>query len=281
MICYVHDKINLDVSEGKMKQKVAEVDKIRRRVGLPRIFIISLIVAFCLVLLKLWLHKIDFEPIELTSLHNGVISSIVFVLGFILSATIADYKESEKIPAEFASTIQDIYDDAEAIHENYNNFSLKKLHKSLISIAKSFRTGVRKNRIKAREEIGNLHKIFSEMEKAGVPPNFIVKLKQQQALLLKSLYRVNYIQRIMFIPSAYFFVRALIVIVIGLLLLTNIDPFYGGMVILGAISFILIYMILLIRKISVPFQDRGETTDDVSLFLIREATDYLKSKDNN
>ena len=85
----------------------------------------------------------------------------------------------------------------------------------------------------------------------------------------------------MFIPSAYFFVRALIVIVIGLLLLTNIDPFYGGMVILGAISFILIYMILLIRKISVPFQDRGETTDDVSLFLIREATDYLKSKDNN
>lgn len=249
--------------------------RFRRKLGVPRIFLISLGITLLLVLLKYWLHQINFEVIEQTSLHNGVISSVVFVIGFILSATIADYKESEKIPAEFASTIQDIYDDAEAIHKSYSKFSLQKLHKSLIGIAKSFRTGARRDRAKVREEIGNLHDIFSEMEKAGVPPNFVVKLKQQQAQLLKNLYRVNYIQRIQFIPSAYFLARAMIIIVIGLLLLTNIDPFYGGLVIMGAISFILVYMILLIKKISVPFQDKGETTDDVSLFLIRETIDYL------
>ncbi len=253
----------------------SEVHRVRRRLGVPRIFLASLSITVVLVAFKYWLHQIDFEVIAQTSLHNGVISSVVFVLGFILSATIADYKESEKIPAEFASTIQDIYDDASATHKSYPKFDLKKLHASLVGIAKSFRSGTRSNRTELRAEIADLHEIFAQMEKAGVPPNFVVKLKQQQAQLLKNMFRVNYIQKIQFIPSAYFFARTMIVIVIGLLLLTNIDPFYGGLAITGAIAFMLIYMILLIKKISVPFQAKGETQDDVSLFLLRETIDYL------
>lgn len=248
---------------------------IRRELGLPRVFLLSLAATAILVITKYILHQLNLEVIEQTSLHNGVVSSVVFVIGFILSATIADYKESEKIPSEFASTIQDIYDDASAIHHSYPDFDLTKLHKSLVGISKSFRSGTRNERTKVREEIANLHEIFREMEKAGVPPNFVVKLKQQQSQLLKNMFRVNYIQKIHFIPSATFLARSMIVIVISLLMFTNIDPFYGGLVITGAISFILIYMIILIRKISVPFHDKGATTDDVSLFLIREVTDYL------
>ena len=82
--------------------------------------------------------------------------------------------------------------DAEAIHASYSKFNLSKLRKSLIEIAKMFRSGTRKKRVVVRTAIGDLHEIFFEMEKAGVPPNFIVKLKQQQALLLKSLYRINH-----------------------------------------------------------------------------------------
>lgn len=258
-----------------------KVKEVRRKLGLPRIFFVSLLLTFIIISIKFCLHKLHLEVIEQTSIHNGVISSVVFVIGFILSATIADYKESEKIPSEFASTIQDIYDDSEAIHKAYSNFDLKLLHKSLISISKSFRSGTRSNRSQLRRDIGELHKIFMQMEKAGVPPNFVVKLKQQQSQLLKNLYRVNYIQRISFIPSAFFLARAMIFILLGILLLTNINPFYGGLVITSSIAFILIYMILLIRKISVPFQEKGETKDDVSLFLIRETTEYLNKQNPN
>lgn len=251
------------------------IDRIRRKAGVPRIFLISLGVTLLIVAVKYIVHRMGLEVIEQTSLHNGVISSVVFVIGFILSATIADYKESEKIPSEFASTIQDIYDDAESIHNTYPGFDLKRLHKSLMGIANSFRSGTRTNRAKLRIDIGDLHEIFAQMESAKVPPNFIAKLKQQQSQLLKNIYRVNYIQKIHFIPSAYFLARTMIIIVIGLLIVTNIDPFYGGLLITGAISFILLYIILLIKKISVPFQERGETNDDVSLFLIRETVEYL------
>lgn len=260
-----------------MVKEDKSVKKVRRKLGLPRIFFATLLLTAALVALKYWLHQLGFEVIEQTSLHNGVVSSVVFVIGFILSATIADYKESEKIPAEFAATIQDIYDDAKAIHDVYPKFDIKILHDRLIGIASSFRSGTRSNRAELRKDIAELQKTFMQMEKAGVPPNFVVKLKQQQSQLLKNLFRVNYIQKISFIPSAFFLAKVMIIIVVGLLLLTNIDPFYGGLVITGALSFILIYMILLIMKISVPFQGRGETTDDVSLFLIREVTEYLNS----
>lgn len=255
----------------------SEINHVRRKLGLPRIFLYTIAITAGIVALKYLLHNLGVEVIEQTSLHNGVVSSVVFVIGFILSATIADYKESEKIPAEFASTVQDIYDDAESIHKSYPKFNLKKLHHSLVGIASSFRSGTRENRTSLKKDIGDLHGIFSEMEKAGVPPNFVVKLKQQQSLLLKSMFRVNYIQKIQFIPSAFFLARMMIGLVVVLLLFTNIDPFYGGLAITGAISFILVYMILLIRKISVPFQAKGSTTDDISLFLIRETIEYLEA----
>ncbi|MNI65484.1 hypothetical protein D3C73_1209960 [compost metagenome] len=67
-------------------------------------------------------------------------------------------------------------------------------------------------------------------------------------------------------------------LIIVVLLLTNIDPFYGGLVLTGAISFILLYMIILIQTVSIPFHAKGLTQDDVSLFLLRETAAYLKSR---
>lgn len=240
-----------------------------------KIFIFSLCATALVVAIKYLMHIFGWELITQTSLHNSIISSVIFVIGFILSATIADYKESEKIPAEFASNIQDIYDDASTIHKTYPKFDLVLLHSNLLDILSSFRVGTRVKRTRVRKHISNLQESFSQMEKAGVPPNFVVKLKQQQTQLLKNLFRVNYIQKIRFIPSATYLVRSIVLLVIAFILLTEIEPFYGGLVITGILTFILIYMLFLIQTISVPFRAKGETQDDVSLFLIRETTEYL------
>lgn len=77
-----------------------------------KILWIALGVTTLIVGAKWLLHAFGFEPIEQTSLHNAMISSVIFVIGFVLSATIADYKESERIPAEFASTVENMYEDA-------------------------------------------------------------------------------------------------------------------------------------------------------------------------
>ena len=79
-------------------------------IRLYRIFLVSASMAILVVALKYVLHILGFEPVEQSSLHNGVISSVTFVIGFLLSATIADYKESERMPSEFAAQVENMYD---------------------------------------------------------------------------------------------------------------------------------------------------------------------------
>ena len=111
-----------------------------------------------------------------------------------------------------------------------------------------------------------------------MPANFVVKLKQQQVALLRSRHRVNYIQRIKFIPSATILARSIVMALVVLLMITDIHPFYGGLVMVGLITFILVYMLILIKVISTPFHKAGKTQDDVSLFLISDAAEYLQGK---
>lgn len=243
-----------------------------------RIFLISLCVAAALVALKFLLHSLDWEAINMGSLHNSVVAGAFFVVGFLLSATIADYKESERIPSEFASILENMYDDARSAHATYSKFDLEKFRKQLIKVARHFRQDVRNKTHEARHEVSHLNDTFIDMETAGVPANFIVKLKQQQSQLAKSLFRVNYIQNIRLIPSATILARSIVAITAVLLLFTEIEPFYGGMTIAAIISFILVYMLLLIQIISTPFHGAGKTQDDVSLFLIDDALAYLQKQ---
>lgn len=241
-----------------------------------RIFIISLLLAALVTIIKYMLHTIELEALSVTSLHATVLTGTFFVVGFLLSATISDYKESERIPSEFASVLENMYEDAVAVHRTYPGFDLKKFQTQLRTIARSFSKDVRKKQHHTRHSIHELNDTFVQMEQAGVPANFVVKFKQQQAQILRVLFRVTYIQRITFIPSAGILANSIVPFAILILLFTEIEPFYGGMAISALISFILVYVVLLIRVISLPFQAEGKTQDDVSLFLIDETAQHLK-----
>lgn len=233
------------------------------------------------VLLKWLVHVLGLDGIEQSSLHNSLVSSAIFVIGFVMSATIADYKESERIPADFASAIENMYEDAREVHKAYPGFDLDTFRKELIDILAIFREGTRTKRKGARREISELNTTFGQMEKAGVPANYVVKLKQQQAVLLRHVYRVNYIQRIKFIPSSTVLVRSITLLVLVVLLLTNVDPYYSGLIITGLICFVLLYMVILIQNINTPFKPSGHSVDDVSLFLLQETKEFLESRAKN
>jgi hypothetical protein len=235
----------------------------------------------CVVLALKWIVDVkNWEILEQTSMHNTIISSAIFVMGFMLSATIADFKESERIPAEFASAVEDIYSDAKEINKSYPDFSIDRLRLNLIDVLKMFRSGTRSNRRKFRSEISELQVSFGEMERAGVPPNFVTKLKQQESVLLRNIYRVNYIQKIRFVPSAYVLMQAIVVAVIVIIVITEMDSRPAGYLLSGFVSFLVVYLLMLIHSISVPFGEKGRSMDDVSLFLIREVRDFLEFEDD-
>lgn len=245
-----------------------------------RIFITTIIITAVLIATKYVLHYFELEPIVLGSLHGSAISGVIFVIGFLLSATIADYKEAERIPAEAASAIENMHEDALSIHANYPKFDIVEYQAQLAKVTKTFTADLRNSKShQARTQLHELSKLNAKIEKAGVPANFIVKLKQQQALLVRHLFRVNYIQRITFIPSASILAWSIVLIAITLLMLTEIEPFVGGMVLVGAITFILMYVLQLIQVIKTPFHNEGKTKDDVSLFLLERSIERLQTKE--
>ena len=245
-----------------------------------RIFAIALVAAALLVGVKYLLHYFELELITMGSLHGSVISGVIFVIGFLLSATIADYKESERIPAEIASTLESMSEDAWSIEANYPKFKASAYQDQLHAIARGYLVDLRSSsrRSATRVELHNLNKQHVAMEKAGVPANFIVKLKQQQAVLLRHLFRVNYIQRIVFVPSTNILAWSIVLLAAGLLLMTEMEPFVAGIVITGAIMFILVYVLQLIRVIRTPFHAEGRTKDDVSLFLLERTVEHLNEE---
>lgn len=243
-----------------------------------RIFVLSLLISAVVISAKYLLHYLEIEIITLGSLHTSVIAGTFFVIGFLLSATIADYKESERIPAEAASILENMHEDAKSIKTNYPNFDMITFQKRLLKVATKLASDIRHGKHEAHSHIHTIAESFSQMEAAGVPANFIVKLKQQQAQLLRNLLRVNYIQRITFIPSATILAWAIVTIVIVMLLATEIEPFFAGVLLVTGISFILIYMLLLLRVIRTPFHSAGSTRDDVSLFLLDDAVAHIKRK---
>lgn len=244
-----------------------------------RIFLISAFFAAVVVLAKYVLHYFHLEPIEMGSLHGSVISGVIFVIGFLLSATMADYKESERLPAEISSTLESMSEDALSIEMNYPKFKATDYQEQLHIIAKAFLVDLRSSKNNtARMKLHSLNAFHSQMEKAGVPANFIVKLKQQQSVLLRHLFRVNYIQRIIFVPSANILAWSIVFLAAGLLLMTNMEPFVTSVVITGAIMFILVYVLQLIRVIRTPFHDEGKTRDDISLFLIERTVEHLGTR---
>jgi len=108
-------------------------------------------------------------------------------------------------------------------------------------------------------------------ENTDVPANYIVRLRQEQAGLRKSLLRVYHIQREEFLPSAPAMIFSIVVVIIVLILFTNIGGLAESLVTLGFLSFFFLYLLGLLNVINKPFKvGRERSDDDVSLFLLHE-----------
>lgn len=225
--------------------------------------------------LKLVVHALDWEPLVASPLHTSTVAGGFFVLGFILSAAIADYKESERLPAEFTAIIENMCEDALLISRRYP-FDFDRFRQRLLEAIESLRDDLVKGTRETHHLVYALRDSFAEMEAAEVPPNYIVKLKQEQGQLVRGLFRINYIQTISFIPSAYFLAKAVVVGAIGLLLFTAIEPFTTSLVVVALIAFVFIYILRLVRVVSTPFHPKGSTQDDISLFQIDRTAEHLQ-----
>ena len=222
---------------------------------------------------KLIIHWLGYEIVDLNALFTSIIAATTFLIGFLIAGVITDYKESEKIPGDMATSLETIYDEAYILDKNKHS----KVTQDFLLYYNDFLGSViewfyRKQRTKGiLQKLNGMNNYFAEFESL-MQAGFLSRMKNEQSNLRKMVIRVDNIRDLPFIQSAYTIVEILAFLVISGLLLMKLEPFYEGMFFSLTVAFLLIYMIGLIKDLDNPFDyaTNGESGTEVSLKPIHD-----------
>lgn len=221
-----------------------------------------------IIVLKALFHKFNLEFISLNALFTSLIASTTFLIGFLITGVISDYKESEKIPGDMASGLESLYDEIYILDKNKGNDATKKFLVFYGDFLNSIKDWFYRKE-KTRSILTKLHSMddhFAELE-SMIQPNFLTRMKNEQGNIRKFIIRINSIRDISFVPSAYAIVEVLAFFVIFGLLILKIEPFYEALFFTTLVSFLMVYMIFLIKDLDNPFDysEHGESGTEVSI----------------
>jgi hypothetical protein len=229
-----------------------------------------------ILLLKYMFHELGWEIISLNALFTSIVAATTFLLGFLIAGVIADYKESEKIPGDLACSLEAIYDEASILHSHKRCVATEEFmtyySRLLVSINAWFHKKERTQLL--MQELRQMNEFFYRFEPL-TQANFIVRMKQEQSSIRRIITRTHTIRETSFIQSGYAIVEALAVLLIFGLLLLKMEPVYESMFIAGMVSFLVLYMILLIKALDNPF-NYAEHEDSINNVSLKPLHDLMK-----
>jgi hypothetical protein len=220
--------------------------------------------------IRIAVEELDGQFVTPGPLLSALVTCGIFVVALVVSGTLVDYKESERVPAEIAAGLASIHTDARAFKKEKPQFDLVGLERRLAAVIHAFRSDLVQPRSRScLHAINAISESFAEMDRLEVIATYISRLRGEQAAIRKSVLRVYHIQETEFVPSAYMLIWTVLFLAIAVLTFTIADS-TEAYVLLGGIYFFLIYLARLLKILDTPFQPKAHTRDDVRLFLLDE-----------
>ena len=222
---------------------------------------------------------------ELNALFTSLVAGTIFLIGFLISGVLSDYKESEKIPSELTASLKTMLDDTYTLSKIKNSETAIQF----IEFQKTFLVALmdwffKKEKTKTiLQKISSMNEFFIAFDKEGVQANYIIRLKNEQNSLRKMILRIDTIRDTDFVGSAYAILEAMGSLVATGLIIIKIEPFYASLFLTVIVTFLIFYMFLLIRDLDNPFDYsvNGEGGTEISLKplhdLEAEMNDFAKS----
>ena len=214
----------------------------------------ALAIAAVIVGIRLVVERTGIENISVSPLVATIITANVFIIGFLLTGVISDYKESEKVPGDLAVSLGAIADECALIWRRKGAAPARDALHEVFELVKAvkgwFYKDVRSHEL--LERVSGLGDHFAEIE-PFTQPNFIVRLKQEQTSISRLLTRVHTIRETSFVSSGYVMAKLATALVLLGLLLLEVHPWYESVFLVGVIAWFLSYVILLIADLDNPF----------------------------
>jgi hypothetical protein len=237
-------------------------------------------ITLSLLMVRLVFDYLNFDILAVTNLITAFIGGAIFTIAIIFAGTLTDYKESEKIPSEIATSIRSFYSDLDLVRVQDKTL-VQRMKENTASLLRSINTNFRNNTWSMDEmdsAVDTLNADIGRLVDLNVPPNFIIKLKTEMTNIDRISHRVKTIAETSFIPAAYAISELAAAGVIILLFFVKLDPFYEGLVLFTVLCMLLTALLLLIRDMDNPFEVGKKTYADIDLFLLWDLEKKLDEK---
>jgi predicted membrane chloride channel (bestrophin family) len=223
--------------------------------GNPRLLLQVLPIAAAMVILK-WLYDvIPLKHLELSPLLTGLIAAEVFIVGFILSGTAADFKEAERLPGEVAGGLDSIADECLIMNTDLDLPEARQCVSLLGDISASIRRWLLYNDgledvLGLLRQLNPLFIVFAPKIQAG----FTTRLKSEQATIRRLVLRMDTMRRTSYVAAGYLIAEVTGLMILVLLLVTHIGQLAPTLFVVGVITYLLVYVVAMIRDIDNPFE---------------------------
>ena len=231
--------------------------------------------------------KVDIHLPELVELSDAgiVFTGAFFVMGLMLAATMSDFKESEKIPGEVACNLEAVkdgmllalktYKPAEGkphLDKNYFQITLREVSETIVSWFSSSD----KDSKAIFPALRRLNEIAYHIATAGAEKEAVKGIQDNVNQMRKQITRAYTISRTNFIAPAYVLLKSILFTVITLLFICKFKTIFASYLVTGFVSFIFIYLFILIKGLDNPFEI-GKDETEVDLLPL----DRFKSRIND
>ncbi len=233
-----------------------------------QVFVTAFLVAGTLLAIKILLIPDSLEFIEPISIYTALLSSVIFIYGFMIAPAVAEYKESERLRVELKSTIENIMLDVD-----YFLLLKKELNPTIFRqdfwnlLAYVFGRIADDTRGKSVNDLmKGTNDFLYDAETKWIPANHIIKLKQEFSSFRKIIGRILQIRDHDSLPIVVHNLRIFItVFIIGTLMFLNIgnttqETLVGEIkegIVIFILSFIYTYLSLIISSLENPFDKRN------------------------
>jgi predicted membrane chloride channel (bestrophin family) len=247
--------------------------------GNPRLLFQALPVALVMIVIK-WLYELSPAPhLQLSPLLTGVIASEVFVIGFMLSGTAGDFKEAERSPGELAASLETIADECLIIHDELRLPQARECVAHLIVIGDAVQRWLLRNERfdDVMAEIRALNPFFMVFA-PKIQAGFTTRLKSEQSTIRKLVLRMDTMRRTSYVSAGYLIAEVIAVAIGVLLLVTDVGHLAPTLLVVGVISYLLVYLLTLLRDLDNPFEYHGGKPGaaDVNLEVLEHSGDRLR-----
>lgn len=240
----------------------------------------AVIIVALLLALKVTIDSFDFDLISTSPIISGLVAGVIFTIAILFTGTLPDYKESEKIPGELAASIKSLYMDAKISCAN-DQKTFSEIQTNIKELLRIINSNLKSKTWKLREISSATEKIEDSvyhLAQNNVSPNFISKMRTELVNIDRISNRIEIIMETTFMPVAYLIADVAISLVIFLLLFVKMDPYYEGITLFGAVSFLLTSLMLLMRDMDNPFS--GAIRVDLSILTKLEERMIPKAQVN-